>query len=82
MKQALNLGTDQGTNVLSILGFTAVTLSQMPDGNVKSILLTIISLAGCVVLYLIKGEKKEIDMSKPLEDVLREGREDGETQGD
>ena len=77
----LVLGTDKGTNVLSILGFTAVSISQMPDGNVKSILLTVVSLAGCVVLFLIKGDKQEVDESKPIEEVLDDGRDENKSEG-
>lgn len=70
------MNTDKGTNVLAILGVAAVSMEQMPDGNLKSILLTVISILGCVVLYLIKGESKTIDTSKSLEDVVKEGRDE------
>lgn len=69
------LSTDKGTTALSIIGLAATEVAHMPEGNIRSMLLTALSLMGCIVLYLIKGDSKSIDESEPLEDVLTKGRE-------
>ena len=76
MKDIINLSTDKGTNVLSLIGAAALSANQLPEGNLKTFILTLLSFAGCVVLYLIRGENHVIDESVPLEDVLKEGRDE------
>ena len=79
LKDAINLSTDTGTNVLALLTPVLTYVLSLPDGPVKQILVGLCVTAISVNLYLIKGSKAQVaqgvDYSKNIEEVLKAGRE-------
>jgi len=79
LKDDLNLSTDAGTNILAVLTPVLTYVLSMPEGTAKQILVGLCVTAISVNLYLIKGSKGQavqgVDSSKPLEEILKEGRE-------
>ena len=79
LKDAINLSTDTGTNVLALLTPVLTYVLSLPDSTMKQLLVALCVTAISFNLYLIKGTgtsvAQGVDFSKPLEDVLKEGRE-------
>ena len=61
----MSLNTNQGFNAFAVLVPAIGIVDQMPDGNFKWVLLTIISLVTALVGFKTTGE-----ISSPVEDEL------------
>lgn len=77
------MNTNSGMNWLGLLFMAMGGINEMPEGTMKSALLSICLICSALIAFATRGSglnkdqaKEVLDVSKDLQDVLGEGRED------